>query len=344
MSRRTTIKQEGSQTFSATGILLSTSDVDIVIFFILLLRMQAAWQLSKIAALPLQIDKSAAGLLADLPAKLVSRESAIIKRKQSLARALTCSLARPMDPNSEADHNPFCILCWLCSDQAAGCRAKAEYIRWNDQRTNVKALRTESGLRVGVASLPNAPQLPDKPELPFAAMKQHLVDKLVGKLNSSQTRRGSNTRTAGTPFLVEFLRNSIEALIAALGFPQYSFHRQCHPACLRKRQRRPPQFSNSPPPWPIPNPPPWLAGAAHARSPVAPAAAGEGREAGSSSDNGCFHTGPAGATGPAGQHRRFTHDGTPLQGSATFTGRKTCLGSQGEDFPCAPQPVLSLCA
>jgi hypothetical protein len=115
------IKQEGLQAFSVLLILFNTSTMDIFLFFVLLLlAMQAAWQLSMLAAFPSRSINLLPGCLPICPAKLVSSESVIIKRKLNLARALACWLARPLDPNPEAEHNPFYILCWLGSDQAAG--------------------------------------------------------------------------------------------------------------------------------------------------------------------------------------------------------------------------------
>ncbi len=102
-----TIKQEGLQEFSALLILFNTSTMDIFLFFVLLLlAMQAAWQLSMLAAFPSRSTNLLPGCLPICLANLVSSESVIIKRKLNLARALACWLARPFDPNPEADHNP----------------------------------------------------------------------------------------------------------------------------------------------------------------------------------------------------------------------------------------------
>ena len=213
-NRRTTIKQEGSQVLSMIGLVIIASAVNLFVFSILPPQiLRADWQLRATSAfLSISVSLLTGSLLIFL-ASLISSEGVAIKRNMALMRLLARWI-----PILMLVMIPITFYAGFTTINAQVRQSRAELSTWNDQLINVKALRSEADMRRWAASLPNPPQFPQPLTMPFAAMKERMVDQLAGKVNSIQNQIDANTSAAWNSFLTEFLRNSIQALITAFGF------------------------------------------------------------------------------------------------------------------------------
>jgi hypothetical protein len=82
----------------------------------------------------------------------------------------------------------------------------------------LEGTRSEQELRFYVASLPNAPRLPDKFEVPFAEVKRRVLVNLQSIVNKS-TNDADTQKTAGMQtFLLEATRNSLQCLLLSTAF------------------------------------------------------------------------------------------------------------------------------
>ena len=82
----------------------------------------------------------------------------------------------------------------------------------------LEATQSEQELRFYVASLPNAPKLPDKFEVPFAEVKRRVLVNLQSIVNKA-TNDAATQKTAGLQtFLLEATRNSLQCLLLSTAF------------------------------------------------------------------------------------------------------------------------------
>jgi hypothetical protein len=213
-SRRTTIKQEGSQALSMIGLVIIASSLNLFIFSILPLQvLRADWQLRAASALLSISVNLLIGALLIFLATLISSESVAVKRNMAMLRLIARWL-----PILLLIMIPFTFYAGMTTINAQVRQSRVELSSWNDQLINVKGLRSEADLRRWAASMPNPPQIPQPLTMSFASMKQRLVDGLAGKVNSITNQIDKNTKEAWSRFLVEFFRNSIQALVIAFGF------------------------------------------------------------------------------------------------------------------------------
>lgn len=213
-SRRTTIKQEASQALSMVGLVIVASAFNLFVFSALPLQiLKAEWLLRATSAfLSISVTLLIGSLLVFL-ATLISAESVAVKRNMAMLRQVARWL-----PILMLVMIPLSFYAGMTTINSQVRQSRTELSSWNDQLINVKSLRTEADLRRWAASLPNPPLIPQPLTLPFASMKQKMVDGLAGKVNSIQNQIDKSTREAWSRFLVEFCRNSIQALITAFGF------------------------------------------------------------------------------------------------------------------------------
>lgn len=217
--RRTKIKQESSQALSMIGLVIIASSLNLFVFSVLPFRiLRADWLLRATSAfLSISVSLLIGSLLIFL-ASLISSEAVPIKRNMAMTRLLARWI-----PVLMLVMIPATFFAGMSSINAKVRQSRAELSTWNDQLVNVKALRSEADMRRWAASLPNPPQIPQTLSMPFATMKQRIVDQLAGKVNSIQNQIDANNRAAWNSFLVDFSRNSIQALITAFGFRVIKF-------------------------------------------------------------------------------------------------------------------------
>ena len=78
--------------------------------------------------------------------------------------------------------------------------------------------RNEQELRSYVASLPNAPKLPDKFDLPFAEVKRRVVVNIQSIVNKAANDAEAQKTAGMQTFLLEATRNSLQCLLLSTAF------------------------------------------------------------------------------------------------------------------------------
>jgi len=78
--------------------------------------------------------------------------------------------------------------------------------------------RTEQELRSYVASLPNAPKLPDKFDIPFAEVKRRVLVNIQSVVNKAANDAEAQEKAGMQTFLLEATRNSLQCLLLSTAF------------------------------------------------------------------------------------------------------------------------------
>jgi hypothetical protein len=84
--------------------------------------------------------------------------------------------------------------------------------------TGISAANSEADLRLYVASLPNAPALPDKFDADFPVIKQRAIGNIQAQINAGSENIKRQQSEALQIFLKEAIRNTAQAILMAAAF------------------------------------------------------------------------------------------------------------------------------
>lgn len=82
----------------------------------------------------------------------------------------------------------------------------------------IRAVPSEADLRFFVASLPNAPKLPDKFDADFPVIKQRAIDNIQAQINKLTENSVLQKSQSTEVFLKEAIRNTAQAIMMAAAF------------------------------------------------------------------------------------------------------------------------------
>lgn len=82
----------------------------------------------------------------------------------------------------------------------------------------IGGLNSEDELRAYVASLPDAPRLPDKFDAAFPVIKQRAIENIEAQINTANENSKLQTSQGTQIFLKEAIRNSAQAVLLAAAF------------------------------------------------------------------------------------------------------------------------------
>ncbi|MFM7639983.1 MAG: hypothetical protein ACKO45_00260 [Cyanobium sp.] len=213
-SRRDRVKNNTLLSISVVGWLLTASNLNVIIFRALPLRIgNADWYLDLISAVLSSSPFILLGLVMACLPNLFRANGTYLSMLSTHASRLA-SLA--------------CVVVLLtvpCQFWFGKQALNNQTIQINSAVSNLKgiikgiqATNSETELRGFVASLPNAPTLPAKFDAPFAVIKERAITNIQAQVNAGTTNIETQTREGVQLFFKEAMRNTAQAILMATAF------------------------------------------------------------------------------------------------------------------------------
>ena len=216
--RQATLWKDGSLYLALGGWTVILSAVTSFMFAIFPPKLgQPVWQLNVISTLLGASANILIGSLLISLARLFNPKDSQLKKNAAFIRKLAGFIAVLM-----LVLIPFSLFAGSRAIKANEAASKIALKEWKKQLRAVQSLASEADIRSWAASLPEPPLLPAVFEAPFPVIKNRLIDNLTGKVNSVQNQIEENFRGQWLGFLPDFARNSIQALLMAMGFSALS--------------------------------------------------------------------------------------------------------------------------
>jgi hypothetical protein len=216
--RQTSIWEDGSLYLALGGWTVILSAATTFMFAILPPKLgQPVWQLNTISALLAASANILIGSLLISLARLFNPKDSQLKKNATFIRKLAGFIAVLM-----LVLIPFSLFAGSRAIKANETASKIALKEWTKQLRAVQSLASEADIRSWAASLPEPPLLPAVFEAPFPVIKNRLIENVTGKINSVQNQIEENFRGQWLGFLPDFARNSIQALLMAMGFSALS--------------------------------------------------------------------------------------------------------------------------
>jgi hypothetical protein len=216
--RQAAPSKDGSLYLALGGWTVILSAVTSLVFSILPPKLgQPVWQLNAISALLGASANILIGSLLISLAKLVNPKDSQLRKNAIFIRKLAGFIAVLM-----VVLIPFSLFAGSRAIKANEVASNNVLKEWKKQLRAVQSLDSEADIRSWAASLPQPPLLPPVFDAPFPVIKNRLIDNLTGKVNSVQNQIEENLRGQWLGFLPDFARNSIQALLMAMGFSALS--------------------------------------------------------------------------------------------------------------------------
>ncbi len=203
-----------SRYFALVGWVLIGASLSSILFGILPVRLiDPAWQLQLISAIFASTGFILLGTLLVCGAALLNGRSSKLQQRSDLIRKAVGWFA-------------VVLLVIVPLQFYAGYRANGVVQQTENQSiqlirkiiSGVGASSNEAELRSFLASLPSPPPVPAKFDAPFAVIKERLLTNFNSQLNAANFQAGELRRNRLERFIAEASRNSVQAILMAIGF------------------------------------------------------------------------------------------------------------------------------
>jgi hypothetical protein len=208
----------GSLYLSLGGWTIILSAITTMIFTILPLKLgQPGWQLNAVSAFFGASANILIGSLLISLARVLNPQDSQLKKNAALVRKLAGVITILMIVLI-----PFSFYAGARTIRANQATGRVGLKQWKKQLRDVQTLSSEAEMRTWAASLPDPPQLPAVFDAPFPVIKKRMLTNITGQINLVQNQIEENFRGQWMAFLPDFFRNSILALLMAMGFSALS--------------------------------------------------------------------------------------------------------------------------
>lgn len=216
--RRETLWKEGSLILSLGGWAVFLSAITTFLFAIFPVKLVIPeWQLITISALYNSSASILIGSLLICTARLFNPTDSQLKKNGSFIRWLAGLLAVILLATI-----PMSLYAGYRAIKSNEAQSKVALKEWKKQLATAQSFASEAEMRSWAASQPEPIDLPPTFDSPFPVIKQRLTDNITGRINLIKNQIDENYRSQWLGLLVDFSRNSIQALLLMTAFSSLS--------------------------------------------------------------------------------------------------------------------------